>query len=373
MKLNKNIYYLFTLITILGLASCSSDDDSSNGLDNLPPVISINEPTQDEAVAVGGEVHLDVDLEDDVELASYKIDVHNDFDGHTHTSRPSSIQQTLPWALSQTEELEAGQTAHHIHKHLEVPANAAEGAYHVGIIALDQAGNQSEAYVKIIVGEDHSGEDHGITITSIETEDAPKGGELHLEAAITAEHGIQTVSVNIHDHGLQPSGDEENWAFNVDFTDYSGASASFYEHIDVPANATPGEYHMTITVIDAEGHTHAESAHIHVTETGNDATAIQFSGLDIPATIAAGTEMHAEATITADHGVHLVHVHIHSEAGNGWSFEEDYTNYDGQTTANFHEHIDIPASAAAGEYHFELEVKDEEGNTNSTSTHFDIN
>lgn len=153
---NKNIFYLFTITAALGLTSCS-DDDSSDGLDNQAPVVTIHEPTTDEAVAVGGEVHLDVELIDDIELASYKIEVHNDFDGHDH-DRPFGVEQTIPWSLNQTQELDPGQTNYTIHQHLEVPGNAAEGAYHLGIIALDQAGNQTEAYVTIIVGEDHSGE-----------------------------------------------------------------------------------------------------------------------------------------------------------------------------------------------------------------------
>ena len=261
---NKNIFYLFTITAALGLTSCS-DDDSSDGLDNQAPVVTIHEPTTDEAVAVGGEVHLDVELEDDVELASYKIEVHNDFDGHDH-DRPFGVEQTIPWSLSQTQELEPGQTTYNIHEHLEVPANAAEGAYHLGIIALDQAGNQTEAYVEIIVGEDHSGEEHGITITDIHVEDAAKGGDLHAEANIAAEHGIQTISVNLHGHDLTPEGDEEDWTYSNDFTTYSGNSAEFVEHIDVPANATAGEYHITITVIDTEGHTHSEGSHFHITE-----------------------------------------------------------------------------------------------------------
>ena len=368
---NKNIFYLLTLISVLGLTSCSDDDDSSNGLDNQAPVITINEPTLDEVFAVGGEVHLDVDLEDDVELASYKIEVHNNFDGHTH-GRPSGIVETIPWSFNHTEELEPGQTNHHLHEHLEVPENAAEGAYHLGIIALDQAGNQTEAYVEIIVGEDHSGEEHGITITNINVEDANKGGEVHAEAAITAEHGIESVSVNIHGHDLTPEGNEEDWTFDETFSNYSGNSAEFHEHIDVPANATPGEYHMTIIVIDTEGHTHAEGVHFHVTNADNNADAIVISALDIPANVNAGSEMHAETTINAEHGVQHVHVHIHAEGFEGWSFEEEY-EYNGETTVNFHKHIDVPSSAAAGEYHFELEVEDTEGNVNSDSGHFDIN
>lgn len=261
---NKNIFYLFTITAALGLTSCS-DDDSSDGLDNQAPVVTIHEPTTDETADAGGEVHLDVELEDDVELASYKIEVHNDFDGHTH-DRPFGVEQTIPWSLNQTQELDPGQTNYTIHQHLEIPENAAEGAYHLGIIALDQAGNQTEAYVEIIVGEDHSGEEHGITITDVHTEDAAKGSEFHVEASVNAEHGIQTISVNLHGHDLTPEGDEEDWTYSNDFTTYSGNSAEFVEHIDVPANATAGEYHITITVIDTEGHTHSEGSHFHITE-----------------------------------------------------------------------------------------------------------
>ena len=78
-------YKIVTLIALVSLffTSCSSDDDNG-GLDNQAPVITINEPTVEEVFSLGGEVHLDIDVEDDKELASYKIDIHNNFDGHDH-------------------------------------------------------------------------------------------------------------------------------------------------------------------------------------------------------------------------------------------------------------------------------------------------
>ena len=367
---NKNIFYLFTITAILGLSSCS-DDDSNNGLDDQAPVITINEPTDDEAVAVGGEVHLDVDLEDDIELASYKIEIHNNFDGHTH-DRSAGVNQTIPWSLNQTQDLEPGQTTFNIHEHLEVPANAAEGAYHLGIIALDQAGNQTEAYVEIIVGEDHSGEEHGISITNILVEDGTKGGEIHAEASLTAEHGIETVSISLHGHDLTPEGDEVDWTLDENFTNYSGNSAEFHQHIDVPANATPGEYHMTITVIDTEGHSHSEGVHFHITDADNNTEAIQITDFSAPASGSLGSDIHVEADIAAENGVAHIHAHMHLENGTGEEIEYEF-DYNGETSVHFHNHIDIPATATAGAYHFELEVEDTLGNTRSVSADIDIN
>ena len=257
-------YKIVTLIALVSIffTACSSDDDNG-GLDNQAPVITINEPTAEEAFSVGGEIHLDIDVEDDRALASYKIDIHNNFDGHDH-GRPSSTTSVEPWSLSQTFEIEAGNTSFNIHDHLEIPENIAEGEYHLGIFVVDAAGNQSEAFVEIIVGEAHGDEDHGMSIENISVNNVTAGEVLEVHADLQAEHGIQTVSMEIHGHDLTPTGDQIAWELDQNYETFSGSTAELDDAVLVPANAAPGDYHMTIVIIDAEGHSFAEGVHFEV-------------------------------------------------------------------------------------------------------------
>lgn len=87
-------------------------------------------------------------------------------------------------------------------------------------------------------------------------------------------------------------------------------------------------------------------------------------------TAQAGTDLHMEAEVVAEGNIEKITVEIHKEDGTGDEMEAEYTDYAGLKNATFHKHIDIPAGAAAGEYHFHLTVTDQQGN--STSVDRDI-
>ncbi|PZD77393.1 DUF4625 domain-containing protein [Mesonia sp. K7] len=256
-------YKIYTFITILSLFfyACSSDDDS--GLDNQAPSIEIHEPTTDQVFELGSELHLDIELEDNVELASYKVEVHNNFDGHTHDRSSNVTNASEPWSYSQTFEIEAGKTSYSVLEMIAIPADVLEGEYHLEIFAIDTAGNQSEAVAEFILGEVHSGEEH-ITIQNIMIDNVAAGGTLHPHADVEAEHGIQSISINIHGEDVTPTGGQVEWDFDETYTTYSGTSVEFHESIPVPANAAPGEYHVTIVVVDLDGNSHAEGAHFDI-------------------------------------------------------------------------------------------------------------
>ena len=74
-----------------------------------------------------------------------------------------------------------------------------------------------------------------------------------------------------------------------------------------------------------------------------------------------GSDLHIDAEVAAEGLIEEVEVELHSEDGTGEDIEAKYTEYSGQKNADFHKHIDIPATATPGEYHFHLKVTDQEG------------
>lgn len=91
---------------------------------------------------------------------------------------------------------------------------------------------------------------------------AMRGDDLHLEADILAEGLIKRIDVEIH---------QENGTCEIEksYTEgkYVGVkNVEFHEHIDIPADAPLGEYHLHFTVTDQKGQTTLAEAHIDVIE-----------------------------------------------------------------------------------------------------------
>ena len=196
---------------------------------------------------------------------------------------------------------------------------------------------------------------------------------MHAEAQLTAEHGISSVSVNIHGHGLDPEDGEIEWTFDETYEDYSGTSAEFHEHIDIPSDIPAGEYHVVLTVNDELGNSTEVEGHVQILD------AIVLSNISIDETAVRGSDFHAEFMINAVNGVHNITADIHAHgitpgAGEAeWHYEETFEEgYHGLSEVEFHEHIDIPANTPAGEYHMVFKVEDEEGNIKEYSSHIDV-
>lgn len=121
--------------------SCDSDDDDR---DTTKPVIDLHEPEEGQALKIGAEtgVHFEMDLSDDVMLKSYKIEIHNNFDHHSHSR---AAEETVAFSFNKTYDLNGQKTAHVHHHDIVIPANATPGDYHLMVYCTDAAGN--EAYV----------------------------------------------------------------------------------------------------------------------------------------------------------------------------------------------------------------------------------
>lgn len=160
--MNTRLIYLLSLSLVLFTTSCSKDDDA---IDTQAPEITIHEPHDGETIAPGGEIHFDALFTDDAELASYKVEIHSSFDGHTHSVTKQESGQENPWSYSEVFEMEPGQKSFTAHHHLEVPAEIngapiSEGHYHFGVYVTDAAGNEAQAFLELHIEEGHEDHDH---------------------------------------------------------------------------------------------------------------------------------------------------------------------------------------------------------------------
>ena len=95
-------------------------------------------------------------------------------------------------------------------------------------------------------------------------------------------------------------------------------------------------------------------------------------GYENSMTAYAGSDLHIEAEIVAEGKIDKVSIDIHPEGGHAksflktlqeseWVVDTTYTGFSGLKNTILHEHLDIPADADTGHYHFHLIVTDLEG------------
>lgn len=85
-----------------------------------------------------------------------------------------------------------------------------------------------------------------------------------------------------------------------------------------------------------------------------------------------GADLHIEAEIVAEGKIDKVTVEIHQEEGSDDEIVVEYDDFEGLKNTTFHQHIDIPETTVAGEYHCHIIVTDMEGNSTTVEDEISI-
>jgi hypothetical protein len=139
---SKSLFFIcLTAFSAVVLNSCKEDSDTTK------PVINLVEPANDDVLQIGGEhgVHFEVEFSDNEALASYKVNIHPNFDGHTHTRASGAtvdFEYDKSWSLT-------GKNASVHHHEIKIPENASPGDYHLIVYCTDAAGNESHVAVNV--------------------------------------------------------------------------------------------------------------------------------------------------------------------------------------------------------------------------------
>lgn len=140
-----------SLILLCALSACSSSDDSESK-DMTYPEISdkgiVAVPTDCDVFNRGEVIPFNYLFTDDTELGSYNIEIHNNFDHHTHST--SSVECAMdakkepvkPWVYNQDFAIPAGQRSYTARHDIAIPADADPGDYHFMVRLTDRAGWQ---------------------------------------------------------------------------------------------------------------------------------------------------------------------------------------------------------------------------------------
>ena len=134
---------MISLLATVTFMFSSCDNDASS--DTTKPLIELHEPEEGQALEIGNEhgVHFEMDLSDDVMLKSYKIEIHSNFDHHSHGGNSRAVQETVDFSFNRSYDVSGQKTAHIHHHDIVIPANATAGDYHLMVYCTDAAGNES--------------------------------------------------------------------------------------------------------------------------------------------------------------------------------------------------------------------------------------
>ena len=167
MKKLKYMSLLMALITVftLGFIACNNDDDDK---DMTPPVISadgiIANPINCQEYHPGDTIPFHYIMIDNQELGAYNIEIHNNFDHHSHSTEADDHyhdhemgecddhddehehehgqSEGNAWVYNQSFTIPAGLRTYDARQNIIIPVDAAPGDYHFMIRLTDKAGWQ---------------------------------------------------------------------------------------------------------------------------------------------------------------------------------------------------------------------------------------
>ncbi|MDR0733779.1 MAG: DUF4625 domain-containing protein [Dysgonamonadaceae bacterium] len=154
--MKRKIFFSVCFLAMFAIVwnGCKEDGDTTR------PVINLIEPAEGDTLQIGDDVHFEAEFSDDEALASYKVNIHPDFDGHTHTR--SSDGETVDFEKDWSWTVSGRNTSIHHHE-IEIPENATPGDYHLMVYCTDVAGNESHIALNVVLsheaGENHDHED----------------------------------------------------------------------------------------------------------------------------------------------------------------------------------------------------------------------
>jgi hypothetical protein len=148
MKKTKSLIAL--LIGLLTLASCSSDN---NEIDTAYPVIDISAsnafPIQCSEITRGQKITFRAKFTDNAALGSYSLDIHHNFDHHTHSTEVNNCvsdpvkKPVNPMLYINSVTIPNGEKSYEAVQEITIPSDIDPGDYHFMIRLTDKEGWQT--------------------------------------------------------------------------------------------------------------------------------------------------------------------------------------------------------------------------------------
>ncbi len=155
--LNHNAQRVYLILFSVFFITCSSDDD--NDKDEIKPEITVNYdggfPQSCVQLKRGETYTFKAMVTDNVALAAYSLDIHNNFDHHTHDDQGVTCEQdpkkeaVNPMIFMENYSLEEELTSYEINIEITIPNDVDTGDYHCAYSVTDKTGWQSKTSIDI--------------------------------------------------------------------------------------------------------------------------------------------------------------------------------------------------------------------------------
>lgn len=150
--MKKSLYISLALIAFPLFTSCNDDDDK--GKDTQGPKITLYTPADGQHMHKGDELIVKFQLADESGIQSYKLDIHSaaghthEHDDHVHTR----AEELKNWSYQKVYTDMKGQKEADVQLDLgKVPTDIKGGDYHLGVLATDSFGNETQHFITIEV------------------------------------------------------------------------------------------------------------------------------------------------------------------------------------------------------------------------------
>lgn len=157
MKLHFRLLTILSFSAIALFSSCSKDDD--NDVDTQKPTITVNYdngfPQSCAQLQRGHTYTIRGMAADNLALASYSIDIHNNFDHHTHDNQEAECTlfpvkvPVNPFIFIENYSINGEPASYEIVQEITIPNDIDTGDYHFQVSVTDRTGWQARTFVDI--------------------------------------------------------------------------------------------------------------------------------------------------------------------------------------------------------------------------------
>jgi len=157
---NTNFSFLVSVLLFF-VFSCSSNNEIDKDLEKPTITINYNEgfPQGCTQLVRGKTYSFRAKVTDNLELAAYSIDIHNNFDHHTHDDQITECElgeikdAVNPYIFLENYSIIGGLTNYEINVSITIPTDIDTGDYHCQYSVVDVTGWQSRTSIDIKIVE----------------------------------------------------------------------------------------------------------------------------------------------------------------------------------------------------------------------------